>query len=225
MNSEAAARKKLPLLKLAAVAAIVLAGALLILSGMDVRAYFDRGMALIRGASPLAFFIGMALLPAVGVPAMAFVLPAGPLWSGTLGMGPVVLFSLAALTVNFVLTYFLARRALRPLLEKLIVRLGYKLPQVEAGDATDLVVIMRVTYGIPYCVQNYLLGLAQVPFGKYFILTAVLSLPQSAATVIFGDALLHGRGKTVLMAGGALVALVAVTHLVRRHYARKKTRA
>jgi uncharacterized membrane protein YdjX (TVP38/TMEM64 family) len=225
MSSEASAGKKLPLVKLAVAAVVLLAGALLLLRGLDVRAYLDRGMALVRGASPLAFFIGMALLPAAGVPVLAFILPAGPLWGERLGMGTVVLFSLLAVTVNFTLTYFLARRALRPVLEKLIVRLGYKLPQVEEGDATDLVVIMRVTQGIPYCVQNYLLGLAEVPFGKYFLLTVLLSLPQNAAAVLFGDALLHGRGKTILMVGGLLVALVAATHLVRRHYARKKNPA
>jgi uncharacterized membrane protein YdjX (TVP38/TMEM64 family) len=84
---------------------------------------------------------------------------------------------------------------------------------------------MRVTQGIPYCVQNYLLGLAEVPFGKYFLLTVALSLPQNAAMVLFGDALLHGRGGMLLMVGGLLVALVAVAHLVRRHYANKKTAA
>ena len=84
---------------------------------------------------------------------------------------------------------------------------------------------MRVTQGIPYCVQNYLLGLAEVPFGKYFLLTAILSLPQNAAAVVFGDALMHGRGGTLLVAGGLLVALVAAAHLLRRHYTRKKTPA
>jgi len=225
MPSETPAAKKIPFVKLAVVALVLLAGAVLVLRGVDVRAYFDRGMALIRGASPAVFFTAMALLPAAGVPVLAFLLTAGPLWGEKLGMGTVVLLSLAAMTVNFTLTYFLARRALRPLLEKLLVRLGYKLPQVEAGDATDLIVIMRVTQGIPYCVQNYLLGLAEVPFGRYFLLTAVLSLPQNAAAVMFGDALLHGRGGTILMAGGLLVALAAVAHLVRRHLARKKTPA
>jgi uncharacterized membrane protein YdjX (TVP38/TMEM64 family) len=225
MPPAAPTAKKIPWIKLAVAAVVLVALAVLLMLGLNLRAYFDQGMALIRGASPVAFFTGMALLPAVGVPALAFILSAGPLWGERLGMGHVVLYSLVAVTINFTLTYFLARRALRPLLERLIVRLGYKLPQVEAGDATDLIVIMRVTQGIPYCVQNYLLGLAEVPFGKYFLWTVILSLPQNAALVLFGDALLHGRGKTIIMVGGLLVALVAVAHLLRRHYARKKTAA
>jgi len=222
MPPEASAAKKIPWMKLAVVAVVLVAVAVLVLRGLDWRAYLDRGMALIRGASPEVFFISMALLPAVGVPVLAFILSAGPIWGERLGMGNVILFSVMALTVNFTMTYCLARWAFRPLLTRLITRLGYKMPRAEKEDATSLIVIMRVTQGIPYCVQNYLLGLAEVPFGKYVLWTMVLSVPQNIAAILFGDALVHGRGGMVAMVAGLLVALVAATHLVRRHYAARK---
>src|SRR5258705_2504519 len=50
-----------------------------------------------------------------------------------------------------------------------LFRSGYKLPEVAAGDATDLIVLVRVTPGVPFPVQNYLLGLAQVPVVKYAV--------------------------------------------------------
>jgi uncharacterized membrane protein YdjX (TVP38/TMEM64 family) len=225
MPPEIPPARKIPWIKLAVVLGVVVVGAVLLLRGLNARVYFDQGMAIIRGASPLAFFTGMAILPALGVPVLAFILTAGPIWGDRLGMPTVVLFSLMAVTVNFTLSYFLARRAFRPLLTRLFVRLGYKLPKVEEGDATDLVVIVRVTQGIPYCVQNYLLGLAEVPFAKYFLWTAVLSLPQNAAAVMFGDAILHGKSRTIFFVGGLIVALLALAHLLRRHYARKKKAA
>jgi len=225
MPPDAPDAKEIPWVKLAGLVVLLVAGAVLVMSGMDVRALVDRSMALIRGASPAGFFAGMALLPAMGVPVLTFLLTAGPLWGERLGMGNVVLFSLLALIVNFTLTYVLARWTFRPLLTQLITRLGYKMPRAEEGDAASLIVIMRMTTGIPYCVQNYLLGLAEVPFGKYFLLTVLLSLPQSAAMVVFGDALMHGKGKTLLTVAGLLVALVAAAHLVRKHYGRKQTPA
>ncbi len=225
MPSTPSAAKKIPWIKLAIVAVVLLVISVLILRGLNVRAYLDQGMALIRSASPTAFFLSMAFLPMIGVPLMAFIISAGPLWAERMGMGTVLALSLLAVTVNFTLSYFLAKRALRPLLQRIVVRMGYKLPEVEDKDATDLIVIMRVTWGIPYCVQNYLLGLAEVPFGKYFLLTAVLSLPQNAAGVLFGDAIMHGRAKMLVMIGGLLVALMAATHLVRRHYADRKKKA
>lgn len=225
-------RKKLPLLKLIAVAAAALAVVMLVLSGGDIRGLvaqagtlINRVVTIIQNAGPVAFFTAMALLPAVGVPSLAFILPAGPAFGERFGMGMVVLFASLALTANFLLAYLLARRGLRPLLEKLIVRLGYELPTVQAGDTTDLIVIFRLTPGIPFCVQNYSLGLAEVPFWKYFILSLLFCLPQNAAFVLFGDALLHGRGKMLLYAGGLIVALVAGTHLLRKHYNRKKIAA
>jgi uncharacterized membrane protein YdjX (TVP38/TMEM64 family) len=220
-----AEKKKLPVAKLALALVVVLIVAALLLRGFDWRALFDRGMALIRGAGPLAFFTAMAILPALGVPTLAFSLTAGPVFGERLGMGMVVLYASIALVINLVVAYGLARMGLRPILEKLINRLGYKLPQAEAGDATDLIVILRVTPGIPFCVQNYLLGLAEIPFGKYFIVSSILALPQNAGFVLFGDALLHGKGKMLLVTGGLLVAIVAATHLLRKHYARKKTAA
>jgi uncharacterized membrane protein YdjX (TVP38/TMEM64 family) len=227
-----APRKKLPLLKLGAAAAIVLGVVLLAVSGGDVRGlvarvgeWINRGVALISAAGPVAFFTAAALGPAVGVPSLTFILPAGPAFGERLGMTNVVLLSIAASTVNFILSYWLARRALRPLLEKVVVRLGYDLPKVEAGDTTDMILILRLTPGIPFCVQNYLLGLAEVPFGKFFLLSFLLATPQNAAFVLFGDALLHGKGKMLLYAGGAIVAMVSGTHLLRRHYGRKKSLA
>ncbi len=224
-----AQKKKLPLLKLAVVAAVVLIAAVLAVSGGDIRgliaqggALVNRAVAAIRDAGPLAFFTAMAVMPAFGVPSLAFILPAGPAFGERFGMVNVVLLCMVAVTINFVLAYLLARRALRPLLEKLIVRLGYELPAVEAGDTTDLILILRLTPGIPFCVQNYLLGLGEVPFVKFFILSFLLCMPQNAAFVLFGDALLHGKGKMLLYAVGLIVAIVAGTHLLRRHYGRKK---
>jgi uncharacterized membrane protein YdjX (TVP38/TMEM64 family) len=232
MSSEVPVGKKLPLQKLAVVAAIVLVAAGLLLRGGNLgglilwgRELVERIMTVVRGAGPLAFFTAMALLPALGAPMLAFTLTVGSLFAERMGMTTVVMLSLVANVVNFVVTYFLARRVLRPPLEWLIARLGYKLPQIEAGDASDLAIILRVTPGIPLCVQNYLLGLANVPFGKYLMWSCILSLPQTAGFVLFGDALLHGKGGMLLTGGLLLVAAMAIAHFLRRHYSRQKTPA
>lgn len=211
------------LVKLGAVAALMLVAVGLVARGLDLRGLLEQGLGLIRSAGPVAFFTAMAVLPACGVPMLAFSLPAVSLFSSRLGTVPVLLLALVALTANMILTYALARRGLRPLLEKLVTRLGYRLPQVEAGDATDLVAILRLTPGIPFFAQNYLAGLAEVPFGKYLLVSCILTWPVNVAFMLFGDALLQGKGKIALIAFSLLLALTAITHLVRRHYGRKKT--
>ena len=190
-----------------------------------ILALFDHLAAALSAAGPLPFFIAMALLPAVGVPMTVFSLTAGTAFAPQMGMGAVIAAGLAAVTINLILTYWLARRALRPWLTRLITRLGHKVPQVEAADMTDLIVLIRVTPGVPFFAQNYLLGLADAPVGKYLWISCATSWTYTAAIIVFGEALRHGRAKLILEAVLVLVALTAATHLLRRHYGRKKAAA
>ncbi len=217
-----ASEKKLPLVKIALVLLAAAAIGLLLLRGVNVRGLFDSGMAWVRGAGPTAFFLAMALAPAVGAPVLPFDFAAGPLFAEQLGMPLVVAFSILALVTNMLLTYALARRALRPLLEKLMTRLGYRLPQMEAGDLTDLTIVLRVTPGMPFCVQNYLLGIARVPFGRYAAISISVIGVYTAGLVMFGDALLHGKGKMAMLAVSVLVVAGVATHWARKHYAKPR---
>lgn len=213
------------LLKLGAAAAVGLVGAVLLARGVDLKALLDQGLGLLREAGPAVYFTAMALLPACGVPMLTFLLPAVTLFSPQLGTPATLALALGAITANFVLTYALARRGLRPVLQRLVTRLGYKLPEIEAGDATDLIVLLRVTPGVPFFVQNYMAGLAEMPFGRYFVVSAIIVWPLNLAFLLFGDALLHGKGKVALLSLCALVALMTALHLVRKHYERRKKAA
>ncbi len=210
------------LIKLVVGLLLLLVGGVLVARGINLRAWLDQGLTLIRDAGPVAFFTAMAILPALGAPILAFSLTVGPAFGEQLGMPAVVGFSLLALLVNMALSYFLARRALRPLLQKLFVRLGYRLPQAAEGDATDLIVLLRVTPGLPFPVQNYLLGLAGVPFRKYLVVSCLIVWTLTTAVILAGDALLKGRGQIALIALCLLLAFGAATHLLRKHYGKKK---
>ena len=218
-----AAQRRLRLVKFGAVVLVMLVGAGLVARGYDVKGAIEQGLTLVRSAGPLVFFLSMALLPAVGAPQMAFTLTAGPLFGAQLGMGLVVLFALLAMFFNMVLSYWMASRVLRPVLEALLRRLGYKIPQVKKGDETGLIVLLRVTPGIPFPVQNYLLGLARASFGRYLLISFLIQGPLNAAFVVFGDALLHGKGQMAFYGISAIVVLLVGTHLLRKHYTRKKT--
>ncbi len=210
------------LLKLAAVGVVLLVAALLVARGLDLKGLLAQGLEVIRGAGPVAFFTGMALLPAIGAPLSVFLLTAGPVFGPTLGIGWVIVLAELAVVVNMALSYFLARRALRPLLEKLCARLGYRLPRAAAGDEFGLIVILRLTPGPPFPFQNYLLGLADVPFWRYLITSFLCMAPVHIAFIVFGEAMLHGKGRVALLALGLLGALAGATHLVRKHYGKKK---
>lgn len=221
--SEAAPRSNRSLLiKLAVAGLVVLVAAGLLARGYDLNGLLQQGLGVIRDAGPAVFFTAMALLPATGVPLTFFTLTAGSVFSPQLGAPTVIVLSLTAITTNMVLSYLLARRALRPMLEAMVGRLGYKLPQVNSGDVNDMIVLLRVTPGVPFPVQNYLLGLARVPFGRYLAVSALIQLPINAAIVLFGGALLSGKGGIAFYSLLLLLALMVGTHLVRKHYGAKK---
>lgn len=202
---------------------LVAAGAVALL-GVDLRALALRGIGMLREGGPWVFFSAMAILPAVGVPLLTFVLTAGSAFGDRMGMGGVVAAGLAAITVNLTLAYWLARRELRPWLIRLVGRLGYKVPQVEAGDMTDLIIFVRVMPGVPFPIQNYLLGLAGAPPGKYFVISCLAAWANNTVLMVFGKALMDGRGKLILLSVSGIVALAAATHMVRRHLAGRAAR-
>ncbi len=222
MAESASPSNRALLLKLGVVLVALAVGALLVARGYDVKGLIQQTLAWVRGAGPTIFFFAQALLPAFGAPQTAFSLTAGSLFAAQLGMPTVVLLSLLALTVNMALSYWLAGYVLRPVLEKILVRFGYKLPSVGSGNALDLIILLRVTPGVPFPVQNYLLGLAHVPFGKYLLVSLLIQGPLNTAFVLFGDALLHGKGQVALISLLLVLALMAGTQLLRKHYAKKR---
>jgi uncharacterized membrane protein YdjX (TVP38/TMEM64 family) len=223
-------KKKLPLAKLLIAAAVLaVIGAIgLYFFGLQraLHEYEIVKEAVIRraiAAGPGVFFGAMALLPAAGMPTSPFALTAGPIFGEQLGLAMVTLYGIAALTFNLTVTYWLARRWLRPLLTRWLERAGYEVPKVEGSDMTDLIVLFRVTPGIPFFAQNYLLGLANVPFGRYMIISCAAQWSLNVAFILFGSALSQGKGQLALSAVMLFAALSVATHFVRKHYGKKKS--
>jgi uncharacterized membrane protein YdjX (TVP38/TMEM64 family) len=224
--SEAMPReKKKMLIKLAVLGVIIGTAAVFLLSGVDLKALLEQGVEMIREAGPVVFFTALAVLPAVGCPLSIFTLPAGSVFAPELGMPLVLLLVCASIAVNLTITYWLSRHLFRPWLIKLLTWLGYTLPEVSAKNHRVLVFLVRVTPGPPYVLQSYLLGLAGIPFVTYFIISWIISSSYACAFVLFGDALMHGRGKMALMAIGLFVVLTVGVQLLRRKYARKQIKS
>ncbi len=215
-------RRKGLLIKLAVLAVVGAIAGGLVLRGLDLRYWIDGGIALVREAGPWAFFAGMALLPAFGFPLSPFTLTAGSVFAPTLGWPVVIGATWVALAINVTVTYVAARWIARPWLEKLVTRLGYTWPSVRAENYWNITVLFRVTPGPPFFVQSAILGLARIPFRIYLIGSTLIGALYGTVFVVFGEALLSGKGKMILVGASAMVALTLGAHLLRRHLARKK---
>ena len=216
------ASKKGWLIKAGVLGVVALGAGLLAVRGVNFRALGDQMIVIIRDAGPWIFFGGMAVLPVVGAPLMAFTMTAGTAFASQMTMGGVLAATLAAIAVNIALTYWLARRAVRPLLEKLLKRFGYAVPRVTADNALSIALLVRLTPGPPFFLQGYILGLAEVPFRLYMIVSWVCVLPWAVGAVVLGRGLFDGNFKVVATGLGVIVAAVAAVHLIRRKLAKRE---
>jgi uncharacterized membrane protein YdjX (TVP38/TMEM64 family) len=215
-------RRKLPWTKLVVAGLVLLVAAAIVLRGVDVRGLANRGMVLIRDAGPWVFFGAMAVLPAFGAPMMAFTIPAGEAFSAQLGMATVIAIALAALLFNLALSYWVARYALRPVLTALIARFGYKVPRVTKENALNVALLVRLTPGPPYPLQCFVLGVAEVPFRLYMVVSFLALLPWVLGAIILGQGLFQGNFKIAATGVGVLVVAVIAVQWVRKKYFRRE---
>jgi uncharacterized membrane protein YdjX (TVP38/TMEM64 family) len=214
-------KKKLPVLKLAVAAVVLAAGAFAILRGMNLSQAADQGVALMRSVGPWAYFAALMVLPAVGAPLSAFTLTAVEIFGPQMTLPGVIAATLAAIAVNLALTYWLSRYALRPILSRLVGRYGYAVPRVTGANALSIALAVRMTPGPPFFIQGYLLGLAEVPFRLFMVVSWLCTLPYALGALLLGKGIFNGNFKLVLYGVGVIVAAVAIVHAVRGRYVQR----
>jgi uncharacterized membrane protein YdjX (TVP38/TMEM64 family) len=215
-------RRSMLFTKLLLALVLLAGGAFACLHLEEARAWTNLGLEWIRLMGPVPFFTAMAVLPAFGCPVSAFTFTAGPTFIPQMGTLWVCVLVSLGMTLDLALAYWLARYTARPLLSRLMARMGYKLPKVAPGDHTGLTVLLRVTPGPPLFIQNYLLGLAEVPFKTYILISAPIMSGWALAAVLASDALVAGKGRTAFLALGLVAGLLIAVRMVRRHYARRQ---
>ncbi|HUG10923.1 MAG TPA: VTT domain-containing protein [Opitutaceae bacterium] len=204
------------IVKLAVVLVALAVLAWFALRGIDLRAAAETAINWLREAGPWVFFTAMAILPAFGAPISVFTLVAGPAF----GLAISIPAAAAAMLVNMTINYWIARRWLRPAVEWFFRRTSYKIPRSKAENHRMLTVLVRLTPGLPYFAQGYVLGLAEVRFWVYLPISFAIQYLFALGFLIFGEALMKGRVGMIVAAVTLLVVATLAFQLLRRRYAR-----
>lgn len=216
-------RKRKALLAKLGVGMVVLAViAALLLRGMHPGEMLHAFLEQIRAMGPFAFFAAMAVLPSLGFPVSAFTLSAGPAFGEQMGLPALIGAAALSMAVNLALSYWISRYAMRPWIERLARWAGYKLPTVKPGDHLGLVLLVRLTPGPPYALQGVVLGLAEVPFRIYLIVSWLVVMGYTTAFIVFGKALMEGKGGAVAIGVALLAIVVIIVRMVRRNVLKKR---
>jgi len=157
------------------------------------------------GAVP--FFIGMALLPLVGVPSTPLFVLAGV----TFGLGTALAGSALAVLANLLLSHLLVRRLLWSPLSRLFDRFHHQPPDVTAGNAFGVLLLLRLTPGLPSALKNYASALVDVPFMVYLGVSWATTLLYAVGLIVLGDSLDNASLAEAGIAAALLGAVFAGT--------------
>ena len=158
-------------------------------------------------------FASIALLPLLGV-------PVSPLWvaSGALlGVSAGLAVALLGLVCNLAIAYWIAHYGLRSFITDWLHRRGWSLPAVRSITSVKLTLLVRVTPGLPLFAQNYLLGIAGIPFRSYLWVSMAVQGAYAAAFVVFGEAALSGQVGMLITALLLLAAMALLFSNVLSH--------
>ena len=169
---------------------------------------------------PSALFWALVFLPGLPIPTSALLFTAGVVWRDRPVMA--CLLCLLAMTLNLTWTYWLAAGPARRLVEKMLAASEIKIPDLPRGDHLKLILVMKLTPGFPFFVQNYLLGFLRAPFHLYLPISILCNGIIGTGVVLSGVGLADGKLMPALT-GISLIAVGAIfTQMIRGWLAKRK---
>jgi uncharacterized membrane protein YdjX (TVP38/TMEM64 family) len=162
---------------------------------------------------PMVLFLALVILPGLPVPTSALLLTAGVVWRDR----PVIACGLCllALALNLSWTYWLAAGPARRVVEKLLRASEVQIPDLPRGDHLKLILVLKLTPGIPLFFQNYLLGFLHAPFRLYLLISMLGNGLIGTGIVLSGAGISDGRLMPALTGLSLIVVGIVLTHLIR----------
>jgi uncharacterized membrane protein YdjX (TVP38/TMEM64 family) len=204
--------------RLAGAALVLGVGGLLLawkmgLDGAGLKAAWREAEGFLK-AWPLLLFAALVVLPGFPVPTSALCFLAGTVWRDRPVMACAI--CLTALALNMTWTYWVAARPGRRLVERLLAATRFKIPDSPQGNRLRLLLIVRLTPGIPLFLQNYLLGFMRIPFRLYLPVSLGCSGLISIGVVLSGAGVADGNLTPVVAGVGLIVVGLIVVQMIRQ---------
>ena len=166
-------------------------------------------------ANPWALIAVLATLPGLGFPSSPVLVLFGVVMAPRFGMPTALALAIAAQSLCSIWTYALAAGPLRELLTRYVLR-HRELPSMSPSNAVRLGFILRLTPGIPYALQNIVLGILGMRFRPYLLVSIPSTSLWTAGFVITGGAIFKGHFGWAITGIVILIVLVLVTRMWSR---------
>lgn len=178
------------------------------------RGLFDQTLSYLE-AHPWTLLAAIAILPGIGFPISPLLVLLGIVLAPQYGMPITCALGILAQVFCSIWTYLLAAGPLRGLLLRIVSR-RRELPKLNDDNALRLGLILRITPGIPFPLQNIVLGIIGMRFKPYLIVSIPTSGLWAMGFIITGGALFEGRAGLAITGLLLLIVLVIATKMIRK---------
>ncbi len=165
-------------------------------------------------------FVSIAILPGFILPCAPLLLLAG-IWGTEFGVAQACLYSVLALTINLIWTYWFAYGPGRKIVNRLLKVFKYEIPELPSQNLNQWAIILRLTPGIPFIFTNYGLGLLKMPFVKYMLISTPIISITDCGFVLASAGIFGGSWKYIW--GGISILIIMI--LVGRILSKRKKHA
>jgi len=164
---------------------------------------------------PWALVLALAILPGLGFPISPIIILIGIVLGPIFGLPTTCGIAIIAQTICTTWTYLLAAGPLRLWLTRYILR-NRELPKLKDGNALRLALIMRITPGIPYVLQNLVLGVSRINFKTYLLVSIPITAIWTIGFILTGGAIFEGRAGLAITGVLLIIILILITNMLRK---------
>ncbi len=175
--------------------------------GSDGHAYLE--------AHPILLVLILAILPGIGFPMSPLLILFGIVMGPRFGLPVTCMIGIAATSFCSIWTYVLASGPLRVLLKTHLLK-KWSIPEFSNNNALRLGIIIRITPGIPYPVQNVALGVMGMRFKTYLLASLPAQSLYTIGFIVTGGALFKGQTGIAITGVLFLVVIILVTRMLRK---------
>jgi uncharacterized membrane protein YdjX (TVP38/TMEM64 family) len=166
-------------------------------------------------AHPILLVVVLATLPGIGCPMSPLLIIFGIVMGPRFGLPATCAIGIAATSFCSIWTYALASGPLRVFLKKHLLN-KWAIPEFSDSNALRLGIIMRITPGIPYPVQNVALGVMGMRFKTYLLASLPAQSLYTIGFIVTGGALFEGRAGLAITAVLFLIVIILVTRILNK---------
>lgn len=178
------------------------------------RGVFDQSLDFLK-ANPWALLAAVATLPGIGFPISPLLLLFGVVLAPRYGMPTACALGILSQSFCTTWTYLLASGPLRDVLRRIVSR-RRELPELTENNAIRLCLILRITPGIPYALQNIVLGILGMRLKPYLMVSIPITALWTTGFIVTGGAIFEGRAGLAIAGVLLLIVLVLATRMLRR---------